>query len=559
MTPDRSWNLLSPSGAAIDRIAAALDCDRLLATVLVNRGITDPDDARRWLDPSLSDCHDPELLADCSVAIDLIQDVVLDGTITVYADRDVDGIAGATVLLTVLEAIGTTVGYYVPPRWIGYGLHDDAIDTIARRGTDLLVTVDCGTCAHAEIRHAKDRGMDVVVIDHHEPDPELPPADACVNPRRTDCPYPHTELAAGCLAYKVGRQLVIAEEGIDVSTYDRDALPLAAVATVGDRMGITVENRAVVRAGFDRLADCTLEGLATTADRCGVDSVRDLGWSLVPLLNAAQEDPSGDLMLRLLLADGSDRIATLVETLESHRERRRARRADWTDYLESRVTSQTDPEDDAVLVLETDQYTDGVAITRVAERWGKPVVVCRDTGDEYRVAARADADLDLFELFDTCGDLMTETWGHPGAPGGRVPAERIQAFMDCVADTAPTQYDMETLRPAIDIDARLAPDQLTAELVARIDQLRPFGPGNDEPTFIMAELSIGEIERFGTEEQHCKLHPAHDGAFVVLYWDGGTALDTMSTPFVCDVVGTVGWDEFDDVPALVVTDLEVDN
>lgn len=292
------WVDPAVGASTVRHLAAGLECSPVLAGVLASRGYTDPTAAERVLDPSPAAIHPPGGLPDVDIAVERLGAALDRGEpIAVFGDRDVDGATGTAVLTRLSREFGATPTVRIPGKWDGYGLGSADVAALADAGAELLLTVDCGTTAVAAIDEATDAGIDVLVVDHHDPDDALPDATACVNPRRADSTYANPDLAAGALAWKVGQALIERRDPLAIETYHAWALPLAAVATCGDYMRLTPENRAIVREGVGRLADCPLPGLAQMAIHCGVESASDVRWSFVPLLNAAQEAESGELML----------------------------------------------------------------------------------------------------------------------------------------------------------------------------------------------------------------------------------------------------------------------
>ena len=542
MTVEPEWVHPSPDPDTVRRLATALDCSDVLASVLATRGVTDPERAARWLSPSTDAIHDPAGLPDIEPAVDRLTSAVTDGeSVLVYADRDVDGVTGCAALRPLLADLGATVDSHIPGKYDGYGLDADVLADRAAAGTDLVVAVDCGTTTHDAVDTAVDAGTDVVIVDHHDPDEQLPAAAACVNPRRADCTYPNTDLAAGALAWKVGQALVTTQDPVRIERYHRRTLPLAAVATVGDYVPLTLENRAIVREGFQRLPDSGLAGLERSAAHCGVESLSDLGWSLVPLLNAAQEADSGDVMLEVLLATDRRRIDTLLEQLEQFREDRRQARAERIAHLQACFEAQVDP-DDPAYVVRTDDYVGAAAMNDLSEEWYRPVFTFRRKDDAYKGGARSAPDVDLLSVLEACADLLSDHWGHPGAAGFRMDLDAPASFERRVTEAITEQYDVDDFRPTLDIDAVLEPSALHGGIVQEIEQLAPFGTDHDEPLVQVDGVAFDSFEQFGDGDEHWKGHPA-DGEFEVLDW-GGEVLPTVEAGMAYDLAGSLSEDDW---------------
>lgn len=556
-----NWRRPSVDPAAIERLCEELDCSELLATTLHNRDV-DLERARKLLAPSREHFHDPWALPDMGIAVERLQGALsADEQILIYGDRDVDGVCASAILVEVLTAIDAPVGWYVPDKYDGYGLSVDAIDSLAERSPDLLVTVDCGTTAHEPIRHATERGMDVVVTDHHDPEGGRPPALACVNPRLPDSEYPNPDLAAGAIAFKLAQALVDGDEstgnedggseedgtekfrvidGGDHPPIDATCLPLAAVATLGDYMDLTLENRAIAREGYRRLVETDAAGLTALREHCEVTSIRDLSWSLVPQLNAAQAADSGSLALEVLFCRDGDRRAELLRTLDEYREQRKVDRREQTEHLRSCFAEQYGQcdADELLVMVETDQYVGSSAMHELSDRTGRPVVTYRRTGGGYKGGARSQADVDFLSLFEACEDLLDGRWGHPGAAGFKVDSSNLCEFEDRLRAKLAERYSPVDLAPTYEIDAIVDLERLRPADCRAIEQLRPFGPGNDEPLFLFEAVELSNTERFGAADEHCRLRAGRDDVELVA-WDEGTFEYDLPGKF--DIVGTLEW------------------
>lgn len=546
VTVKSEWVRPKPDRGTVRRLADSLGCSTVLATVLVSRGFKEPTAAERALNPSVRAIHAPSVLPDMGGAVARLEAAVdRQDDVVVFSDRDVDGITGSAILTTLLRAFETSTTARAPGKWDGYGLSEDEVAELANQAVDLLVVVDCGTTAHDAIDRATATGMDVVVIDHHDPDETLPTVTACVNPRRSDSDYPNTDLAAGALAWKVGQELVETHDPLQIEDYHRQALPLAAVATLGDFMPLTLENRAIVREGFSRLEESDFPGLVRTADHCGVDSMRDIGWSLVPLLNAAQEAESGELMLELLLARDTDRIDDLIDRLEAYRAQRSRQRAERQAHLDECVDAQVDTNNADVFFVETDRYVGGGPMSQVSKRWHRPVITYRRADSGYKGGGRTAPDIDLLALYEACDDLLETYWGHPGAAGFRVAEEQLEPFKQQLTETLRVRYDPAELRPTVDVDATVESTDINAATVEELDRLGPFGTNHDQPIVLIEDVDIVNWEWFGDDGRHWKGRPAATDDFTIIDWNGDTIETVDDLPNTCDIAGTPSIDDYE--------------
>ncbi len=552
-TVEREWVVHDPPSEVVERLADALDLDPIVARVLANRDFTRPDTAKQGLEPGAEQFHPPDRLpAISAVSERLLGAIEGNEDVLVYADRDIDGVVGAVALVRAFELLDRQPDTFVPGKWDGYGLDGDELARFAGEGYDIVVTVDCGSKATGAVQTGLDHGLDIVVTDHHDAEATLPAEVPCVNPRLPESDYPNDDLAGGALAYKLGRYLVQGAEPAKTEAYDRDGLVLAALATLGDYMSLTTENRAIVREGYERLGDTTLAGVRAVVEHCGVDTLRDLGWSVVPLMKAAQGEETGALLFEAVR--GGRDTADVIERLEALREERRREREAWETHLLDRIDEETVSDDLNVLFVDTDRYVGGVAVSRVAERFGRPVVVLREKDGQYIANARCEADIDFLELYAACEDHLDEYWGHPGAAGFRADPDAIDTVRTRLRSTLRERYDPGDLRPTVDIDARVAPAAIDADLVETFDQLAPFGNGNERPTFLLEGVELESVRLFGSDREHVELLPANNVELSLRTWNGGEAAQGLTAPLTADVVGELGWDDYRERPALDVLD-----
>ncbi len=558
MIGQQIWERRTPDDDVVSRLVESIGCSRVTAAVLANRGISSPGNAEQFLQPSLDSLHDPRLLPDVSVASGRIEEALADDeTITVVGHHDLDGSAATAVLLSILADLGATVGYDIPSRADGYGLTTAVVEELAARATDLAVTVDCGTTNDDGIAAAATAGIDVVVTDHH-PVEDSPPADAlaCVNPRRPDSDYPHDGLAGAAIAYKLGEVLATSRTRAFRSAFRDTALPLAALATLSDRVPLLDENRAIVHAGYERIGASERTGLREATDRSDIRSIRDLAWSLNPLLNAAKADQAPDTLLRLLLIDDRTQVQDVLSRLEQLRTKRQARRRDAVAHLRECLARHEVTDSDPLIMVETERFVDTVAASRVAEEWGKPLITLRRTHDGYQAWGQSPLEIDFRALYEACDDLVDNLRGHPGSAGCRIERGDIEAFRRRLFDALSTLYAPEELRPRLEIDTAVAPEDITPTLCTELERLQPFGRGNDPPLLLLEEVSIGDIRRFGDDDRHVKLLPNDPGGWSALAWNQAEQLQHLTVPCTCDIVGELVWDHYDEAPAIQLTDLK---
>lgn len=501
---ERIWRVAAADAAAAQGLARELGLPLPLARVLAARGFGEPSAALAFLtDNSLPG---PAGLPDLDRARDRIEEAIGRGErITVYGDYDVDGATSTALMYSVLRRLGAVVDWYIPNRLEeGYGLNAAAIDEIAARGTRLLVTVDCGISAAAEVALAARRGLDVIVTDHHTPHAELPAALALINPKLPTSRYPMPELAGVGVAYKVAQSLI----GEAAAEY----LDLVAVGTVADVVPLTGENRVLVRAGLARLASGGNIGLRALCAAAGVDpgglTAERVAFALAPRLNAAGRLGDSRTAVELLLSDDPERATELADQLErSNRERQRIEQAIFEEAaaLAERVI---DERRDRIVVLAGDGWHHGIigiVASKISELYGLPtVLLCRE-GELARGSARSTPQLNIFEALAACADLLDHYGGHALAAGLTLRAERIEELRARLGEIARQAYGADLTAHELTIDAEVLPQELTLDLVSALRRLEPFGEGNPQPLFVCRGLTVVEARTVGQRGDHLKL------------------------------------------------------
>jgi single-stranded-DNA-specific exonuclease len=493
-------------------LAAALSLPLAVAELLVRRGFDSVDRARSFLEPSFDQLHDPFLMADMDVAVARIERALESGErIVVYGDYDVDGITATTLLVRYLRWRGARVEYYIPHRVEeGYGLSLGGLTALREGGAALVLTCDCGVTAVAEVRAARDWGLDVIVTDHHEPGPELPPATAILNPKREDSGYPDPNLAAVGVAYKLCEAMEIAA-GRSRETL-RFGLDLVALGTIADLVPVTGENRVLVRHGLQVLARTRNPGLRALLARTelagAAPSSWEVGFVLAPRINAIGRMDAAVRGVGLFLADDPAEAEAIVEALEMANSNRQAADrqvlAEALEILEQRY----DPERDRSIVLAKEGWHPGVigiVASRVVERFHRPtILIALDSEGRGRGSARSIAGFHLLEALTACRSHLDAYGGHRYAAGLAIQAGAVNGFRAAFEEYARERLRPEHLTPALTIDLALALGDLDARLFQALGQFAPYGPGNPEPVVALDKVASRGYPRI-VGENHLKL------------------------------------------------------
>jgi single-stranded-DNA-specific exonuclease len=527
-----------------------------IATLLARRGFTRDDQLQRFLQAGAGALHDLSRMADAERALERIDRAVASGErIAIWGDYDADGMTAIVVWVTALRRLGADPVRYVPSRLSeGYGLSNGGLRHLADAGVRMVITVDCGVSNAAEVEAARALGLDVVITDHHLPPAVLPRAAAVVDPHRPDCRYPDPDLTGAGLSYKLAAALL-----------DRHGLPVdglaavAAIGTVADLAPMTGESRAIVRLGLDELARTEHAGLrALLARGCespGQPTARDLGYGVVPRINAAGRIADAELALSLLLEEDPERAEQLATELEEVHERRREMTKTAVDA--ARLLADASP-GVAPLLIRDDSWSPGLVglvAGRLADALARPVGAATLVGDELRGSIRAPTDFHVAAALEACDALLTKRGGHAAAGGFSLLPEAWPAFVTAFAAlTRPFPPDGAREaelpgRQVVDLvlPARLLDWTLADELL----RLAPYGPGHLEPMLAVTGMVVGDVRRVGAREQHVALKMRRGiETFDAIAFGLDVTRPLPEPGDAVDLVGTLERDVFGGMPRL---------
>jgi single-stranded-DNA-specific exonuclease len=484
--------------------------------VLASRGLSDVEEAKRFLRPRLEDLHDPSELADGPRAAERIARALSSGEpILVHGDYDVDGICGTALLTRWLRSLGGTVVPFVPHRLRdGYDFSRAGLDAARRAEAGLIVTVDCGTTAHETIREATASGIDVVVTDHHTVGARMPDAWAFVNPQRVDCPYPEKGLCGTGVAYKVC-ELVGAAMGGGPSA-PAEYLDLVALATVADLVPLTGENRVLVTFGLRRMAHTRVRGIEALLQVSGLSpqevTAGKLGFVVAPRINAAGRVGESADALELLLAEDASRCEILAVQLEATNKVRKDEDGRTLDEALELLAQSYDPNREYGVVLAAEGWHPGVigiVASRVVERIHRPVVMVALDGESGRGSARSIPGFHLHEALTECAGHLKRYGGHRAAAGMDIDRDALPAFRDAFNRVARERLDADDLHPVLRPDMTLPLTEINLDLVHWMGYLGPHGIGNPGPLFLAPGVSLQGVRSVG--QGHLKASLRGDG------------------------------------------------
>jgi single-stranded-DNA-specific exonuclease len=489
--PRYRWLLPSDPDVSAALLAAGVEAGigPRAVRLLAGRGVTAPDDLAAFFAAPETSLHDPALLPDADRLVERIDRARKDRErVLVFGDFDADGLTGLSILVLALGRLGIDALPYVPSRLDeGHGLSRSGVEAAVASGATLVITVDTGSSSAAEVAMARDRGIDVIVTDHHRVPPTPPPAVAFVNPHRPDSRYPDPRLAGSGVAFKVAQLLLAHGDPVAAAL---DLADLATIGTVSDLAPILGENRAIVRIGLERIRTAPRPGIAALLTRAGLApskvDLHDVGFALAPRLNAAGRVGEAMDAARLLLADDAEAAAALADTLDAANLTRR----DLTRQVLEEARGAVIP--GAPITMVRGPWPVGVlglVAARLSEEVGRPAVVGAELGDQVRASCRSGPGVDLAELLESAADLLLRHGGHAGAAGFEIAADRwddLRARLVSVLEAGPAIDD----RPPLAIDLRLPARAVDYGLVTELARLAPFGPGHPDPMILIEGLTV---------------------------------------------------------------------
>jgi single-stranded-DNA-specific exonuclease len=507
----KNWHILEK---APPEFLKSLPEPPLLLQILYNRGLREPQQIDRFLDPSQAVAENPYRLKDMTPAVTrIVQAIRSDETICVYGDFDADGVSATALLVTALQAAGARVGPYIPDRVDeGYGLNPEAIETIAEKAS-LMITVDCGIRSLDEAALARRLGLDLIITDHHSVGEELPPALAVINPRRPDCTSGSTMLAGVGVAFRLAQAVLRAVSRSSngqrpltpdqVAEIEEGLLEYVALGTVADIMPLTGENRSLVRRGLARLNRTERPGLAAliaqVGMRPGTVDAGAIAFRLGPRINAAGRLAHAGFAYRLLRTNDAAEAYTLAYQLEELNKTRRTQTEGAQKEAEPQLARQlaTDP---ALLVVRSAAFHAGIVglvAGQLAERYYRPAVVIEEGETLSRGSARSIEEFDMTQALDALHGMLVRHGGHSRAAGFTIETQRLDEFEDALRGLAESALpDRSNLRPTLRIDAETTLDQLNWGLREQFIRLEPLGNSNPAP-LLLTRARLREVRTVG--------------------------------------------------------------
>jgi single-stranded-DNA-specific exonuclease len=488
----------------VERLARELSLSRILAEILVDRGIDTYESARTFFRPSMEDLHDPATLDGIDAGTERIGRAIGHGEqIVIYGDYDVDGTDGTAMLWKFLKDSGANVGYFIPDRIKdGYGISNAGIDRVRAMGAKLLIAVDCGITAVQQVDYARSNGLDVVICDHHEPGNEIPRAVAVLDPLKPSCPYPFKHLCGCGVAFKLIQAMASREPfrsrlKDDAQARLQDLIQYVTLATTADIVPLIGENRTMAKLGLELINTFPLPGIRALIETSGLSpgkiSSGQIVFVLAPRINAVGRLGDANRAVELLTSESYDRALQLARVMEEENYQRR--KIDEETFLQAQeiVEQHLKTDSDSAIVLHRETWHPGVigiVASRLVERYYRPTIMMTTVDGVAKGSARSVSGFNIHEALKRCEDKLIQFGGHKYAAGLTVELDKLDEFREAFKQVASERMTGDLLKPEIHIDAEIQLSELTPKFIRVLNQFAPFGPENMRPVFAVRGVEV---------------------------------------------------------------------
>ncbi len=503
-----NWLVSRTNREYLNYLAHTFSISPVLAQVLVNRGLKEPDSIKEFLYPSLSNIHDPFLMPDMRAAVNRVKAAVeRKEHVLVHGDYDADGVTSTALLVSSLNALGIKTSYHIPNRITeGYGLSSKGIEKAESVGASLIITADCGISSEAEISKARSKGMDVIVTDHHMPPEQLPEATAVIDPHRKDSLYPFKYLAGVGVVFKF-IQALVADMGSSAMIKPEEFLDLVALGTIADSVPLLGENRILVTHGLKSINESRCRtGIRALKEVAGVNGgsrAGSLSYSLIPRINAAGRLDDAGAVVELFLTEDEGKARGIAGLLE---EQNRKRRTIEADVLKSALKMIDGNNPDSAIVLASPGWHPGVVgivASRLVDMFYRPVFLFSVKDSVAKGSARGIPPFHLYNAIDACADLLLGYGGHRQAAGLRIDLEKLPHFRDRMNGIVEEKLGPEEMVPVMEIDAAVKFSELNVNLINELTLLEPYGDSNRQPLFGARDIEV--VNRNIVGKNHLKM------------------------------------------------------
>ncbi len=553
---NKKWQIYETDEDKVENLKEKYKINNLLATILVNRGITSEEKIRQFLEPTRKDFYDPYLMKDMEIAVErIIKAIENQEKVIIYGDYDVDGITSTTVLKKFLKDLGLEVSYYIPNRLNeGYGLNKNAIEKIVNEGYSLMITVDCGITGIEEIDYANSLGLEVIVTDHHEPGEVLPKAFAVVDNKRKDSTYPFRDLAGVGVVFKLCQALGM-KLGLKEETYLK-YLDIVCVGTISDIVPLVDENRVITKLGLLLVKQTRNMGLRAIINSSGYSKIdsNTISFGVAPRINACGRMGKAEEALELLLSTDIYKVNELTRKLNEHnKERQEIEKSIYESVIEKIGKEHLD--ENRTIVVGGENWHHGVigiVSSKITDMYFKPSILISFEEDGIgKGSGRSIPGFDLHDSLMKCQDSLEKFGGHSMAVGVTIRKEKLEEFRKEFEEVA-KEEKIEEIMPVLNIDSKIDLNYVDKEMIESLKELEPFGEANKMPIFAFKNLRIDSIRAL-SEGKHLKLTLKQDNRIInAIGFNMGELAEEYRIGDKIDVAGVLEINTFNGVDNLQI-------
>ena len=506
------WTLkTTPNITTVQQLSKDLSIDTTLSKLLVQRGISTFEEAKKFFRPSLEELHDPFLLKDMDLAVSRIEKAIASNeNILIYGDYDVDGTTSVSLVASYLKTITTSISTYIPDRYDeGYGISYQGIDFAADNNFSLIIALDCGIKAIDKVAYATKKKVDFIICDHHKPGPKIPDAVAVLNPKRVDCSYPYDELCGCGVGFKLVQALA-SKRGQTIEDLTQ-YLDLVAIAIAADIVPITGENRVLTYFGLQVINSNPRNGIKAIIQEVHkkVLTITDVVFIIAPRINAAGRIKHGNAAVELLTEANFDQALEFAKAINQYNTERRVLDAQITIEALLQIEENKEKEQFTSVVFNETWHKGviGIVASRLIETYYRPTLVFTKSGNKLAASARSVKGFDVYEALEQCSEFIEQFGGHKYAAGLTLDPEMYTAFKNKFEEVVKNTIDRELLIPEITIDANLELSDISPKFFRILQQMGPFGPQNMKPVFSTTSVrDNGYGKTVGADKSHLKLN-----------------------------------------------------
>ena len=551
----KKWQFYNVDKEEVEKIAKKYNINKLLATILSNRGIVNPQDIEIFLKPTRYNFHDPFLMPDMEIAVDrIIKAIQNKQQIIIYGDYDADGITSTTVLKTFLEERGLNIATYIPNRLDeGYGLNNAALDKIAQGNYDLMITVDCGISAISEIEYANNLGIETIITDHHEPGENIPNALAVVDAKRKDSVYPCRDLAGVGVVFKLIQAISIKLQ-LEEKEYLK-YLDIVCVGTISDIVPLVDENRVIAKLGLMLVEQTRNLGLKSILNYSGYKKIdsNTISFGVAPRINASGRMGHQEDALKLFLEKNINKVNELTQKLNLYNIKRQEIEKNIYNEAVEKIEKNKLYNNNVIVVSGEGWHHGviGIVASKITELYFKPSILLCFEESIGTGSGRSIPGFDLHQALSKCSNNLQKFGGHAMAVGVTIQKENLKKFADQIEQIA-EQSNIKEIEPIINIDAEVNLDEVTIDYVESLQKLEPFGEGNKVPLFAVRNLKIDSIRAI-SEGKHLKLVLKNSNNLInAIGFNIGSLAEEYKIGDKVDVVGVLEINTFNGVKSIQI-------